>query len=288
MLQAAAPGRYNAAMTAPLQGQRILVGESRELDLFVRMLEAQGAFCIRCPLVTIADLADSTAAEDWLGRLTAGRFDDLILLTGEGLRRLLAIARRLGTERAVIEALAKLRTITRGPKPARALREIGLAPDLPAATPTTEGVIEALAGEALAGRRVGVQLYPDAPDDSLIEFLRRAGAAPDPVLPYRYASDAETGRVAAAIRDMAAGEFDFVAFTSTPQLRRLQEVARQRGLEAELQRGLSRTRLAAVGPVVAAALEASGAKVAAVPESSFHLKPLVAAMAAALGAAAPG
>jgi uroporphyrinogen-III synthase len=264
--------------TLPLAGKRILVPESRELDLFARMLEERGAEAVRCPLVTILDLDDPAPAVAWLRRLTAGGFDDLILLTGEGLRRLLGIAQRSGIEAETVAAVKALRTITRGPKPARVLREIGLAPGIAAETPTTEGVIAMLRRENLAGRRVGVQLYPGNPNDLLLDFLRGAGASVDPVLPYRYASDAETAQVEAAIRALASGTIDAVAFTSSPQLRRLQEVAKQRSLESELQQGLARTRVAAVGPVIAAALEKIGVRASVMPEASFHLKPLVTAL----------
>src|ERR1700693_4566457 len=72
---------------------------------------------------TILDAADSTPVEAWLQRLMCGEFDDLILLTGEGLRRLLALGERLGTRSEVVAAISRLRTIVRGPKPARVLRE---------------------------------------------------------------------------------------------------------------------------------------------------------------------
>ena len=269
----------------PLQGRRIVVPESRELDLFVRMLEAQGAETLRCPMVTILDAEDPAPVEAWLRRLAAGALDDLILLTGEGLRRLLALARDIGIEQDAVAALKRLRTITRGPKPARVLRELGLAPSLAAEKPTTAGVIATLRRETLTERKVGVQLYPDNPNEALIDFLRGAGALPDPVLPYRYASDAETAQVEATINAMAHGKVDAIAFTSSPQVERLKEVARERGLEAELTSGLGRTRIAAVGPVVAAAIEAIGAKVAVMPQGNFHLKPLVTALAEALSAA---
>jgi uroporphyrinogen-III synthase len=103
------------------------------------------------------------------------------------------------------------------------------------------------------------------------------------VLPYRYASDAETARVRQVIEEMAAGRVDLVAFTSSPQLRRLREVARDHGLEGALRQGLARTRIAAVGPVVAAAVEALGASVAIMPDGNFHMKPLVNAICAAMG-----
>ena len=255
--------------------------ESRELDFFAQMLEAQGAVTLRCPMVTILDAEDPAAVEAWLERLIEFAFDDLILLTGEGLRRLAAAARRGGRESQMIEALRRLRTITRGPKPVRALRDLGLTPGLTASRPTTEGVIETLSRERLAGRRIGVQLYPGNPNIALVDFLRQAGAEPDTVVPYRYASDAETARVEKTIREMAAGRVDAVAFTSSPQVERLQEVARECGLEEQLAKGLAQTRLAAVGPVVAQAIEAMGGKVAIMPAAAFHMKPLVSAICAA-------
>ncbi len=262
-------------MGGDLAGRRVLVPESRELDLFASMLEAHGAEAVRCPLVAMRDVEDPAPVEAWLRRLAEGRFNDLILLTGEGLRRLMPIAKRMGIDGTVVEAIGRLRTVTRGPKPVRALRELGLSAQVTAPAPTTAGVIEALAGLDLAGRTVGVQLYPDNPNLPLLDAIRAGGAVPDPILPYRYASDVETDRVEAAIREMADGRIDVVAFTSSPQVRRFQDVAKARALEEQLRSGLSRTRIAAVGPVVAEAVEAAGAQVWVAPESSFHMKPLV-------------
>jgi len=271
-------------MTGPLSGKRVAVPESRELDLFARMLEEQGAQTLRCPLVAIRDLDDPAPIEAWLKRLIAGQFDDLILLTGEGLRRLIGIARRAGIEADTIAALGKLRTVTRGPKPVRALRELGLKAGLSAAEPTTTGIIAALARETLTGRTVGVQLYPGNPNAPLLDFLAQAGAKADPILPYAYASDAESDQVAALIAAMADGKLDAIAFTGSMQLERLAEVARARGMETQLRGGLARTKIAAIGPVVSAAVEKIGGRVAITPAGgSFHLKPLVTAMVVALG-----
>lgn len=273
-------------MTGPLTGKRIAVPESRELDLFARMLEEQGAETLRCPLVAIRDLDDPGPAEAWLRRLIAGKFDDLILLTGEGLRRLIGIARRAGIEADAVAALGRLRTITRGPKPVRALRELGLKAGLSATEPTTAGIIATLAHENLKGHRVGVQLYPGNTNVPLLDFLAQAGASADPVLPYAYASDADVDRVAALINTMANGKLDAIAFTGSMQLERLTEVARARSLDAQLHDGLARTKIAAIGPVVAAGVEKLGGHVAIVPAGgSFHLKPLVTAIVAALARA---
>jgi uroporphyrinogen-III synthase len=229
-------------------------------------------------MVTILDVADPAPVEDWLRRLVLGRFDDLVLLTGEGLRRLIGVAGRTGMKDAAVAAIGRLRIVSRGPKPAKALRELGLDPGIAAEAPTTEGVIATLGTLDLKGHRVGVQLYPGNPNAPLLDALKAAGAAADAVVPYRYASDAETEAVESAIRALAAGGIDFVAFTSMQQIERLKKVAADRGLEAELKQGLTRTRIAVAGPVVGKVLEEMGFAIAAMPDSNFHMKPLVNAM----------
>ena len=268
-------------MTGALAGRRIIVPETREIELLVGMLERHGATVTRCPLVAIRDVDDPAPVVAWLERFVTAPPDDVILFTGEGLQRLHKLAETHGLSDKFVAALAQMRKITRGPKPARRLRELGLKSDLAVDPPTTAGIIAALAGESLSGRRIAVQLYPEASPD-LTDFLQKAGAVVDPVLPYAYASAADEARVVAAIAAMAAGEIDLVAFTSGPQLRRLKAVARAKGCEPALTQGFARTKIAAVGPIVAAAIEAAGGTVAVMPPDNFHMRPMVNAIVAAL------
>jgi uroporphyrinogen-III synthase len=273
-------------MSDALAGRRIVVPETRELDVLAQMLERHGATAVRCPLVAIRDVEDAAPVEAWLARFIAEPPDDLVLLTGEGLGRLVGFAERAGIEAPFVAALAKVRKITRGPKPARRLHALGLKPDLAAGEPTTAGIIAALSAENLNGRRVAVQLYPDNPNAALIDFLRAGGARPDPVLCYAYASQSEDRLVAEVIDAMSAGQVDLIAFTSSPQVRRLREVAAASGREAALRAGLTRTTIAAVGPVVARAIAEAGGRVAVAPADSFHMKPMVTAIIAAIGSRA--
>ena len=270
-------------MTEELIGRRIVIPETRELGQLLRMLEERGADTVPCPMIAIRDAPDIAPVEAWLCRFAKGACDDLVLMTGEGLRRLLGLARRIDLESSFIDALRLTRKITRGPKPVRALREIGLAADVPADEPTTEGVIAALERHDLTGRRVGVQLYPTNPNGRLLKFLEGAGAEVDPVIPYVYASEADDARVIAVIAEMAAGQIDAIAFTSSPQVRRFRDVARAFGREAELRQGFERIIVAAVGPIVAAELDALGVQVNVTPrDNTFFMKPLVRELAIAL------
>jgi uroporphyrinogen-III synthase len=270
-------------MGSALEGRRIVVPETREIEVLAGMLERHGATVMRCPLVAIRDVDDPAPIVAWLERFVATPPDDLILFTGEGLQRLATLAGTVGLVEKFVAALARVRTITRGPKPARRLRELGLKADLPVEPPTTAGIIARLSAEDLTERRVAVQLYPDAEHAELLAFLDRAARSVDPVLPYAYASAAEEDRVVDTIRAMAAGEIDLIAFTSGPQLRRLRAVARAKGCEAALAEGFARTKIAAVGPIVAAAVEAAGGTVAVAPHENFHMRPMVNAIVEALG-----
>src|SRR6185436_6282673 len=219
--------------------------ESRELDQLSRLLEEQGATALRCPLVSILDAPDPAPVDVWLQRLIAGAFDDVIFLIGEGLRRLLARAARTGTRDAVVVALGRVRRITRGPKPARALHEIGLPSDLPAPVPTSRGVIDSLSQLDLGSRRVGLQLYGTDPGAELVAFLKAAGASVETVAPYVYAPAIDDQSARELIAAMDDGRVDAIAFTSASQVDRLFQVARTAGSETALVAALARTCVAA-------------------------------------------
>ena len=206
----------------------------------------------------------------------------LVLLTGEGLSRLHGLATRAGIGPDFVASLGRTTTIIRGPKPARALRALGLAPQLRAEQATTEGVIALLSGLDLRGRRVGVQLYPEAPS-RLADFLDAAGALPDPVIPYQYAAAASDEALAGLIeknrcrRDRRGRLYQRFA-GQAPVRTRPRSAAKRTGCLAAMRR----TAIAAVGPVVASELEHHGVTPTIVPAGQYFMKPLVTAITAAL------
>ena len=268
------------APARPLAGRTIALPEARELDRLAVLVEAEGAATWRCPLVAIRDAPDPGPVAAWLRTLAAGDLDDVVFLTGEGLRRLLTAAERIGLRGEVVAALDRVRKVTRGPKPARALHEIGLAPDLAASIPTSAGVIETLAALDLRGRRVGVQLYGEEPNRPLVDFLERAGAAVRTVAPYVYASASDAGAVVALIDALDGGRIDAIAFTSASQVDRLFAVA---GGDDRLRAALGRVRVAAIGPIVIESLGARGVRIDVRPDKAFVMRNLVAALVEALG-----
>jgi uroporphyrinogen-III synthase len=271
----------------PLERRTIAIPETRQLDTLAALLESRGAAVLRCPLVAILDAPDPEPVVAWLRRAIETPFDLLILYTGEGIERLLGFAERAGLKERFLDTLGKTQKLCRGPKPARALRRLALETDIAAAEPTTEGILETLGGLELAGKRVGVQLYRADGNEALEGYLHERGAEADMVAPYVYASAADDARVAELIGQLCRGDIDAIAFTNKTQVERLQRVAADRGLAAELATGLGRTRIAAVGPVVADELAKAGIVVDAMPEDGYFMKPLVTELARVLGPAAP-
>ena len=264
-----------------LAGRTIALPESREIEVFAALLERRGARVIRCPLIAIRDAPDAAAVLEWSRRLAAGALDDLILLTGEGLRRILSCIEHHepALKPAFIAALGDLRKVTRGPKPAKVLRELGMRADIAAEPPTTAGVIAGLGSLDLRARRVGVQLYGTEPNRPLMDFLEGAGAMVASVAPYVYADAADDQAVLSLVEQLRAGAVDAIAFTSSAQVERLISLASEDGVRS----ALANTLVAAVGPVVADTLRRHGVDARLMPPESFFLKPLTSALEQALG-----
>lgn len=271
---------HHAEHPRALQDKCVAVPESRELDVFARLLERRGATVWRCPLIDICDAPDPAPVLAWLQSFCAGSCDDLILFTGEGLRRLLSALDRHAPalREPFVSRLGAVRVIARGPKPGRVLRELGLKSQLVAEPATTAGMIGLLQGLNLQGRRIGVQLYGSEPNLPLMDFLHAAGALALPVAPYVYANAAADSDVLALIERMHRGDIDAIAFTSMQQVQRLFRVAKAKQREEMLGEALRRTMVAAIGPMVADVLVARGVQPQVIPLESYYLKPLTQAL----------
>jgi len=270
-------------MADRLTGYRILILETREEAQFSRLLAEQGADVLQCPMFAINDAPDPAPIEAWIRRAIEKPLDDLVLMTGEGLRRLMKVARRIGVDAEFVSAIGQARKFARGPKPGRALREIGLEPQQTTEKPTSEGVADMMSRIDLKGHRVGLTLYPDKDHGALIGAIAAGGATVEPVLPYVYDAKAADASISSAIEEMAKGKVDAIALTNLGQVRRLIETARAHGWEEKLREGFARTPIASVGPAVSDELKSHGLSATISPAGeAYFMKPLISAMAAEL------
>ncbi len=270
--------KEKSALSSALSGQTVAVPESRQLDILADLLTKRGASVCRVPLVSILDAPNPKPVLAWMRAFIAAPPDYLIVLTGEGLRRLYALAQRNKIEEAFVAALGSCQTVCRGPKPGRALKEFGLKPNLLGKAPTTQGIIDALDELLIQDKRIGVQLYGEEPNLLLMNYLASRNAQASSVAPYIYAPNSDEDKVLALIEDLALGKISMMCFTSQPQYKRLFDVAKRHQCEARLKDGLARVHVAAIGPVVAQQLKQAGVRIAVMPESTFFMKPMVTKM----------
>ncbi len=258
-----------------LNGIRIVLPETRQLDLLTTMLEKYQATVIRCPLVAILDNPDSAPVEKWVRKFVGSPPDLFIIMTGEGLRRLTGFAERLGLKDEFLSAIGQTRKLVRGPKPVAALKELNLTPDIHASAPTTDGVMDTLDKMEIEHQKVAIQLYGTDPNEKLMDYLKGKRVMPQPVAPYIYASEADDQRVLQLINDLEHGQVEVIAFTSASQFKRLRKVAKANGLDSQLVENLNKIKVAAIGPVMAQELENAGVNVHIQPKEKFFMKPLV-------------
>jgi uroporphyrinogen-III synthase len=257
----------------------VALPETRQLDVLANLLLKRGVDVVRCPMIAIKDAPDRDKITAWIKRFCDRRMQLLVVYTGEGIERLTGFAERAGLKDRFVATLESTPLLTRGPKPARALRRFGIKPTYPADLATTDGIIETLADIEIAGKCIGIQLYGGEPLPKLTGYLDTRGARADCVAPYVYASESDDAAVEALISSIAAREIDAIAFTSKSQVQRLARVA-ERVAAGSLARLLGPIVVAAVGPVAAAELTDSGVTVDVQPVSEFFMKPMVTALMA--------
>jgi uroporphyrinogen-III synthase len=267
----------------PFDGYRIAILETRQAAELAGLLERRGARVERCPLIGIKPTPDPAPVDAWLRRFIDDKtISDLVVVTGEALRRLHDRAQLLGIDAALRLRLAQVCVLTRGPKPGRVLRQWGLSETVRSDVPTTAGLIDTLNAKGLSSSAVGIALYGTEPNHPLQSAIQALGAEPVPVWPYVYTDFDDEHSANALVRQMIAGGIDAVVFSSKRQADVLIGVSRAQGVESSLRYALTRMTVAAMGPVVGDKLRSLGIDVDATPDGRYFMRPLTDALAKAL------
>ena len=268
-----------STIDSSLKGKTVALPESRQLDVLAALFERRQAKVLRVPMITILDSPNQDSIICWLKAFINNPPRYFIILTGEGLRRLVAVAERNKLKDDFICKLSTVRKICRGPKPVKALKEVGLKAEYLGKEPTTEGIIATLESLNLKNIDIAVQLYGTDPNLSLIEYLRSRGISDvRSIAPYIYAEHSDSAKVIDLIEHLHADNVDLVAFTSKPQVKRLFSIAKEYGLESKLMEGLARTHVAAIGPIMQQELQDHDVEVSVMREGKYSMNPLIKAV----------
>jgi uroporphyrinogen-III synthase len=271
-----------ALASESLGGARVALLEARmesELSSLVRRHGGE-PICVPAMREVERDCADEAArAIDAMAR--PGAF--VVLATGVGLARWLAVAAGLGRGAEMHEAIARATVVCRGPKPVAVLKREGLPVHVRAPAPhTTRELIAALGSVDVRDREV-VYVHDGGGSPIVPEALAARGARLVHVRPYTWALPEDVKPLEALVASLIAGAIDALAVTTQVQARHLFDVAASIGARETLGLALrERVVVAAVGPTCARTLEELGAPPHVVPEQS-KMGPLVLALARHLG-----
>ena len=231
-----------------MKGMRIIALESRRAKEMEELLRRNGLDAFVAPSVREVGLEHNGEAVAFGAGLMAGEFEAVICLTGVGVRLLAGVLK----ER--FEPMRYVVTLARGPKPARALRDLGVEPTEVAPDPATYRELLAIVARR-AERRVAVQEYGRA-DDRLLDGLKALGCAVTRVPVYQWALPEDTRPLEEAVRRIAAGEAEIIVFTASVQWDHLHQIATRLGVD--LGPRLKTMKIASIGPTMTETIRAAG------------------------------
>ncbi|MBA2343665.1 MAG: uroporphyrinogen-III C-methyltransferase [Rubrobacter sp.] len=224
----------------PLFGRSVVVTRARaQAGELSAKLEGLGAEVVEFPTIEIAPPGDFGPLDDAIRELDS--FDWLIFTSVNGVDAFVERLRHHGLDLRAVSRETRIAAI--GPATAERIEALGLRVDVVPAEYRAEPLLEEIAGESLAGKRI---LIPRAKvaREVLPERLREAGA--DVVVPPAYESrPSAEGKEDVAWR-LERGGVDCVTFTASSTVENF-----VRAFGADAARLLTDTRVVCIGPITA-------------------------------------
>lgn len=248
-------------------GLAVAALESRRAADMQRLIEKYGGVAHVSPSIREVPIEHNREAVDFAYRVMTGEINVVVLLTGVGFKQLLkAIERSVDTQR-FLDALSDITTVVRGPKPAAAMREVGLQPTVKVPEPNTwRELLRSLDDHVpVANQKIGIQEYGKT-NPSLVAGLEARGAEVVPLRVYNWDLPEDTGPLQENIRGIVAGQRDILLLTSAHQVANLLRQSVEMDLEQELRQSLKNLIVASIGPTTSEMLRQNHLPVDLEPE----------------------
>jgi len=235
----------------------VIALESRRREAMEELIVRYGGQPFVAPAVKETPIERHDEVLRWAERLFAGDFDLVVLTTGAGVTYL----RDIVGDR-LLDELRRLTLISRGPKPAETLAELGVPGAIIAGEPGSwREIVDVIA--ARRERRIAVQEHGRA-NPQLVAALQELGAEVSTISIYQWTLPDDSGPLREAARRIAERECDVVLFTTSIQLTHLLEAAEDCAGEV-LDALRNHVAVGSVGPVMTAELADYGIRPQIVP-----------------------
>ena len=269
-----------------LAGLTVAVTAHRRASEQGGAFERHGARVEYAPALKITPLDEDDDVVAAARETVASGPGTVLVTTGYGLKRWLAVAQEHGLHDELLAVLRASTVLARGAKARGQLQALEIPCAYTGSSGRTAELVDRVLEDPPRGT-VTVQLHGTA-DHEQLERLRAAGLSVRVVAPYRWASADEGSRLAELVRGIAAGEVDYVTFTAAPAVDAVLDAAREAGCLDAVVTALrdGPCTAVAIGPVCVQPLEEAGIHNAVVPER-FRLGAMVKAVCDHAAAAAP-
>lgn len=268
----------------PLEGARVALLEARLSSELAALVRRDGGEPVCAPAVLEVASDVRPAIPALIDSIQRGECEVVVLLTGAGLDALLEQASSIGLLERLVDALSRVMTVCRGPKPAAVLRRHRIPVRLSAASPhTTAELLAILPGTVVGGRSIAL-LHDGGGNQPLVDALRLRGAQVRELRAYEWRLPSDLAPLEHVVEELIDGQIDAVAFTNQVQIRHLLDVG------ARMQRGAAllyalrhRTVVGSIGPTCTTVLSDAGVPPDVVA-SPPRMRPLITAVASCLAA----
>lgn len=232
-------------------GLKVVSFESRMALPMQRLIEKQGGEAFVAPSMKEIPLENNDKAYSFYHQLCEEKIDLLILMTGVGLRTLLATLEKRFPKEEILNTLStKTKIIVRGPKPRQVCKINDLPITVEVPEPNTWREILTILQEKmwLANHRVAVLEYGQS-NDEFLNALRASGADLEVIPVYQWGFPEDLAPLHQAMDRIIAHQMDVALFTSANQVVNLFRLSQKRDDELELRRGLRNMVICSIGPV---------------------------------------
>ena len=251
--------------TGTFGGLCVLALESRRAREIAKLITNLGGVAIVAPSVKEVPLESDQEALEFARKLAAGQVDMVVFTTGVGVKALASAVETVCSREQLSRQLNEVVIVARGPKPAAALRELGVRVSIPVPEPNTWRDLLAILDQnrdtfPVAGRRVVVQEYGVTNPELSAGFEER-GAVLTAVKVYHWALPDDLSPLENAVESVISREVHVLLVTSSVQIRHLFQVAENMGKQVALHEALTDVVITSIGPLTSEELRTRGLNV---------------------------
>jgi len=253
--------------TPSLSGKTIAItrpaGQAEEAGALIKQM---GGVPYYVPAIEIKALSNPVCLKKFIWELHKGYVDYVILMSTNGVKYLFSAAGNYGFVRLLCEGLCHTSIIAVGPKTAEALNEYHVHVDLVPQQYSSEGLLKALEGKDLRGKKIRIPRTSNA-TPTLTDKLREMGADVEEIYVYESGLPLDEKLKEKFYQDLTSGCIDAVVFGSGLSAKNIFKMLSEKASMEQLRRLIEqKVTTVAIGPTTAEALREMDIKVDVIPQ----------------------